>query len=113
MTPFEDLIQGLSFLMEVTLHVDSHQSCLLHFPLDEVAVQIDLDNNADRILLGAQLGRVTPGPYRLHIFTQAMRTNGTSTTPRGILSFSEKNDALVLYQFLNLSTLNREKLYQF
>lgn len=113
MNPFEDLIRELSFHMEVTLHPDSHQSCLITFPQDELAIQIDLDTNADKILVGTQLGRITPGPYRERIFTQAMKANGTSQTQRGILAFSEKNDTLVLFQFLNINQLNGEKLYGF
>lgn len=113
MTPFEDLIRELSFQMEVSLHPDAHQSCLISFPQDQLSIQIDLDTNADRILVGTQLGRITPGIYREKIFLQAMRINGISQMPRGILAFSEKNDSLVLYQFLNLNPLSGEKLYHF
>ncbi len=113
MNPFEDLIRELSSLLDVTLHPDSHQSCMIYFPPDEVSVQIDLDTNADKILIGSQLGRINPGPYREKMFLQAMRTNGLSVVPRGVLAFSEKNDTLVLFQYLNLSYLNGEKLFQF
>ena|ERR1700733_12304948 len=113
MDPFENLIRELGILMDVELHPDSHQSCLITFTQDGVAIQIDLDTHADRLLIGTQLGRITPGPYRERIFLQALRTNGTSQTPRGILAFSEKNDSLVLYQFLTLALLNGAKLHQF
>lgn len=113
MNPFETLIQELSLKMDVTLHPDSHLSCLINFPAEELLIQIDLDNNADRILVGSQLGRITPGPYRERIFTQALRVNGTSQIPRGILAFSEKNDTLILYQYLSIDKLNGDKLYHF
>lgn len=113
MNPFEELIRELSAKMDITLHPDSHQSCLIAFPQDELTIQIDLDTDADRILVGSQLGRITPGPYRERIFVQALRVNGASDTPRGILSFSEKNDTLILYQFLPLAKLNGEKIYHF
>lgn len=113
MMPFEDLIRELSFQMEVTLHPDTHQSCLIAFPQDNLSIQIDLDMNADHVIVGTQLGRITPGAFREKIFIQAMRANGTSLIPKGILAFSEKNDSLVLYQFLNLNYLNGEKLYNF
>ena len=47
--------------MEISLHVDAHQCCLITFPQDELAIQIDLDANADKILIGTQLGRITTG----------------------------------------------------
>lgn len=113
MTPFEDVIRELSMIMQVDLRPDSHQACLITFPEDELGVQIDLDTHADKIVVGTQLGRINPGSYREHIFRTAMRVNGTSETPRGVLAFSEKNDTLVLFQFLKLAGLNGEKLHDF
>ena len=113
MNPFEDVIHELSMLMEIPLQADAHQSCLITFPQDEIGVQVDLDTNADRLVVGTQLGRITPGPYRERIFLQAMRANGTANTPRGVLAFSEKNDTLVLFQFLSLTALTGEKLHNF
>ncbi|MFC2049057.1 CesT family type III secretion system chaperone [Chlamydiota bacterium] len=113
MNPFEDLIRELGAVMDIPLHVDNHQACLLTFREDELAIQIDLDTNADRILIGSQLGRITPGVYRERVFTQALRANGTASTPRGILAFSEKNDTLVLFQFLEIAWLTGEKLHEF
>jgi hypothetical protein len=110
-TPFEDLIHELSLVMEIPLHVDNHQSCLLMFQGNELAIQIDLDTNADRILLGSQLGRVTPGIYRERLFIQAMRANGVAQDVKGIFAFSEKNDTLVLFQFLKIAWLTGNKLY--
>jgi len=113
MNPFEELIRELSFHMEVNLYPDMHQSCLITFPQDELSIQIDLDANADQILVGTQLGRITPGPYRERVFTQTLKSNSRSQIPRGIFAFSEKNDALVLFQFLKIDKLNGEKLHAF
>lgn len=113
MTPFEDLIREMGNIMGIDLQPDSHFSCLLAFPADQLSVQIDLDSSGDQILVGTQLGNVPPGPYREQIFRQAMRVNGGSLTPRGILAFSEKNNTLVLFQFLSLASLTGEKLHVF
>jgi Tir chaperone protein (CesT) family len=113
MHPFEDLIHSLGVMMEIPLKADQHQSCLITFQENDLAIQIDLDVNGDRILIGSQLGRITPGTYRERIFAEALRVNGTVTSPKGILSFSEKNDTLVLFQFLNLAFLTGEKLHAF
>ena len=113
MNPFEDLMRQLSTRLEVPLQPDVHQAYRIHFPQEEITVQIDLDTDADKIIVGSQLGRITPGTYRERIFTQALRANGTSLSPRGILAFSEKNDTLVLFQFLKIEKLTGEKLHAF
>jgi hypothetical protein len=113
MTPFEALMRELGLIMDITLHPDAHQSCSIFFPQDDLRIQMDLNSDADQILVGTQLGRINPGPYRERIFLQALRVNGSSQTPRGILAFSEKNDTLVLFQFLTLAKLSGERLHHF
>lgn len=113
MNPFEDLIRQLALIMNCELHPDARQSCSLSFLPEELVIQIDLDSNADKILIGSQLGRLTPGAYRNKMFTQALRANGAAKLPCGILAFSEKNDTLILFQYLELATLTGEKLYHF
>lgn len=110
MTPFEDLIKELGQIMDLPLHPDNRQACVLFFSQDELRIQIDLDTNADRILIGTQLGRLNPGSYRKKILFQALRVNGGSLQPRGILAFSEKNETLVLFQFFPIATLTAQKL---
>lgn len=111
--PFENLIHELGKVMDVSLHPDTHQSCLIAFPAEDLSVQIDLDSDTEHILIGTQLGELPPGIYRENILSQALRVNGTSQSPRGILAFSEKNNALVLFQFLKIAFLNGEKLHDF
>ncbi|NGX61842.1 MAG: hypothetical protein K940chlam9_01331 [Chlamydiae bacterium] len=113
MQPFENLIRELGKVMGIELRPDSHQSCLIEFPQNEISIQIDLDFNADQILVGATLGRLTPGVFREQIFQQALLANGTGKTPRGTLAYSEKNDELILFQFLPLAFLTGEKFSEF
>ncbi|NGX53462.1 MAG: hypothetical protein K1000chlam4_00174 [Chlamydiae bacterium] len=112
MTPFETLISELGNEMEIPLKSDHHQSCLLNFG-NHLTVQIDLAADADQVLIGSELGKVTIGSYRESILKQALRVNGLSTTPRGILAYSEKNDSLILFQYFPLTTLNGKKLWEF
>lgn len=113
MNPFETLIQELGQAMGISLHPDTHESCLIHFSASKISIQIDLDTSAEQILIGTQLGILESGSYRESVFMQAMRVNGTSKLPRGILAFSEKNNSLVLFQFLKLAFFNGEKLHDF
>lgn len=113
MNPYEDLIHALGSLMGTTLNADQHQSCLIHYPDGQVSVQIDLDTNADQILIGSQLGEISVGAYREKVLLQAMRVNGCSLNPRGFLAYSEKNNTLVLYQFFPLAYLTATDLNHF
>lgn len=112
MTAYDDLLIQLSGFLGANLRADENQSCLLQFK-DDVAIQIDLDSNADMILVASTVGHLFPGRYRENVFAQAMRVNGLSRMPRGVLSFSEKKEVLVLFEFLYLATLNGEKLWNF
>lgn len=108
--PFEQIIRELGDRMGLNLKPDNHQSCNIVFE-DGANIQIDLHSSADKVLMGSQLERLTPGPYRERIFTQALKVNGAAKMPQGILAFSEKNDTLVLFQFITIATLNGEKLF--
>ena|ERR1700722_9178070 len=112
MTPFEELIRQLGEKLGTVLHVDPHQSCRLEFA-DNVIVQIDLDGSADRLLLGATLGNLTPGSYRENLLKQALIVNGLHAGRSGILAYSEKNDQLVLFSYLSLGTTTRDFLFEF
>ena len=112
MNPFEDLIKELGQKLGRTLLPDANQSCRLKVR-ENLYVQIDLDASGDKILIGSILGTLMQGSYRNAILKQALCVNGTSATPRGILAYSERKDALVLFQFLELAYTNSETLFQF
>jgi hypothetical protein len=109
MDPFEQLVRELSALLGIPLKPDHHQSCRLDFG-QGVTVQMDLDHTAERIILGSTLGRLNPGIYREQVLRQALRTNGLAKRPRGTLSYSERTDSLILFQFLTLSITTAESL---
>ena len=48
MTPFEDVIHELSAIMGINLRPDPHQACVINFPADDLAIQIDLDTNTEK-----------------------------------------------------------------
>ena len=113
MQPYEELIVALGEMIGTPLQADSRQSCRLEFPEDDVIAQIDLDVRGDRVLVGSQLSTLPPGIHREQVLLTAMHVNGLPRSPRGHLAYSERNDELVLYQFLDLATLDVEKLHNF
>lgn len=111
MSVYESLIKELGAKMGLNLRPDGNQSCCL--VLGNTQVQVDLDMNAEDILLGSILGTLMPGPYRDQLFRQALKVNGLTTTSRGVFAFTQKSDSLVLFQFLKMADLDGEKLLSF
>jgi len=112
MDPYENLIKELSDYLGIIITPDHRQSCLLRFPEHDIALQIDLDTNADQILIGCEIGNVPPGIYRERIFRTALRTNALTNTRIGTLAYSERKQTLILFKFLILNALTGEILYQ-
>ncbi len=110
---YEELLKELGGILGSNLAPDKNQSCLLHFPAQGINIQIDLDHDGEKLLIGTQVGIVPPGPYREKVFKQALIDNGSAHFSRGILAYSEKNHSLVLFQYLFLAGLNGMKLNQF
>lgn len=112
MTPFEDLISQLGAKLGVALHVDPHQSCKLEFA-DGSIVQIDLDNTAERVVIGSMLGNLMTGPFRENVLKQALIVNGIQKGKYGILAYSEKNDQLILFSYLPLAATTGDSIFDF
>lgn len=106
------MIKEFGLKIGVDLRPDANQSCRLDFGT-AAFVQIDLDATADQILIGSNLGRLNPGPYREQVLKQALRANYMSKKPRGTLGFSERNDTLILFQYFPLALLTADKLSSF
>lgn len=113
MQPYEELISKLGELLNTPLQADSRQACLIEFPGEGISAQIDLDTSGERILVGTMLGDIPPGNYREQILLQALHVNALPRAPRGTLAYSEKNDALILFQYFPLATTTPEKLCDF
>ena len=111
MNAYEQLLHDLGAILEIHLKPDPNQSCKLE--MNGVTFQIDLDSLSDDLLIGCNLGRIMPGPYREGLFKQALKVNGLTRIPRGNLAFTSKNDCLILFQFLSFGAINGENLYQF
>ncbi|MFN0064729.1 MAG: CesT family type III secretion system chaperone [Chlamydiales bacterium] len=113
MQPYEDLIQQLGAAIGVTLKADTRQSCLIEFPGDNVKLQVDLDSSGERVLVGTQLGELISGVRRESILMQGLKVNSLPRSRCGILAYSEKNNTLVLFQYLPLASIDGTKLHSF
>ena len=113
MDAFEHLIHDLGVAMNLSLSVDSHQSCRLHFPNHDLFVQLDLEADGETLLLGTELGVLEPGSFLNSFLKQALIMNGISKGEHGSLAYSEKKHTLILFAFLPLRTLSGTSLNTF
>lgn len=107
---YESLLQEWGNSVGIPLTINNKQTCRIEFEEEGVTMQIDLDPQGDQLVFGCILGVINPGSYRDSVFKAALRANGLSSSPRGILSYSDKLGALMLHEFMPIATADAEKL---
>ncbi len=113
MSLYEERIKDLGKLMGIPLISESKETCCIQFDEDKVTVQVDLDDSGERLLIGSVLGEISSGSYRNEIFKQALRVNGLSKAPRGILAYSDRLSSLILFDYLPFHSTDAQKLFNF
>ena len=106
---FEELLKELSPLVGFPLHLDAHQVCCL-WAGDTLKVQIE-QGKEGHILLAAFLFELGPGKFREEVFKEGLKANA-QFIPGGTLSFSSKNNQLVLYHLIPREMVNAPKVFE-
>jgi hypothetical protein len=98
MNPFERLIQDLSALLGVPLHVEKGGLCRL---ITGEALKVHLEHEPDlhRILVASFILEIPPGKFREDILKEALKNND-SLDRFGVLAYSEKNNSLAYFLYL-------------
>lgn len=107
---FGMLLQEVGTILNIKdLKADQNNSCLIKLK-SGLKIQIEMDRTGQFLLIGSDLGDLPAGPYRLNIFREALKANGSSPPLHGILAFSAKTQHLVLFSKLMASQLNGDKM---
>jgi hypothetical protein len=109
MNLFEELLKELSPLVGFPLHIDHHHVCCL-WAGDTLKVQIE-QNKEGHITLAAFLSELGPGKFREEVFKESLKANG-QFIPGGVLSFSSKNNQLVLHHFVLREIMNAQNVFE-
>jgi hypothetical protein len=113
MSQFEELIQKLGTILDISLQAEKETLCKMLF--DGVTVQIEHLSSTDEVLIISYLCEVPPGAFRIETLVKALRENG-SPHAFGSFSFLDKHSSLVLELHLP-SSITAEALsdhfYQF
>lgn len=78
---YDDLIREWGQLSGVAIVPGPRQTCRVHFPDSQVTLQIDLDRNGERILLGTNLGILNPGPLSKKSFFNSIKRQLSLRSP--------------------------------
>lgn len=110
MDRFQQLLWDLGELIELPLHIDKNSACKLL--LDEkLEVQLEMDSDGEKLLIGAFLGELPPGKFRENVLKDALKVNHL-IHPYSTLAFMEKTNTLILYQYLMANELSGETLVE-
>lgn len=107
---FGSILQDLGKLLKIEgLHEDDNRSCLIRLQTGQ-QVQLEIDRSGQFLVMGADLGLVPSGRYRLELFEAALKANGQPHPIHGILAYSSKNEHLVIFEKLPFIDLTGEKV---
>jgi len=107
---FGALLQEMGKILKLRdLQPDGNNSCLIRFP-NGTQVQLELDHSGTNLIIGCDLGLVTPGRYRENVFREALISNGLPYPRHGDFAYSRHSDHLVLTHTLPIKDLNGEKI---
>lgn len=108
MDRFEEILNDLGQLLGAALHPDRKGACKLNVN-DVLHVQIEWQQQKDRLLLGCMICEIPPGKFRENILKDAMKSNSPYPA-HGTLCYSEKNNKLCIFEFISLENLTGQKL---
>lgn len=108
MDKFAAVLADLASLIDVPLRPDHNRSCSLN--VNQVMhVQLQEEENKDRVLIGAFIGELPPGKFREILLKETLKEN--NLFPRiGTFAYSPRNNQLVFFTYARLSPLTGDLL---
>lgn len=97
MDNFATLLAEMGKLINIPLKPDKNLSCMIDYPKDKYAIQLEMEQGTDNLIYGANISKLPPGKYRQNLFEQALKANLLEVPRGGILAFSPKSDMLILF----------------
>ena len=107
---FGALLSELGKVLKIAnLHPDRNNSCLVQM-VNGQQFQLELDRTSEFVIVGTQLGAVTPGKYRESLFKEALKANDQPYPLHGILAYSTKTENLFLFMKIHVKDLTGDKI---
>jgi hypothetical protein len=108
MDKFAIVLADLSALIDVPLHPDHNRCCAL-FINNALHIQLQEEDNKDRLLLACFIGELPPGKFRENVLKETLKEN--NLFPRvGTFCYSPRNNQLAFFTYIPLPTLSGDLL---
>jgi len=111
MDRFEEIVKELGAIVNLPLHLDKQGRVRLNVN-QLFSVQLEFEPDKERILIASFLCEMPPGKFRENLFKECLKTNFFVPTI-GILGLSQRNNQLVLFDYLPIQKLTGQKLADF
>ena len=111
MDRFQEIIWDLGEEIDVPLHVDTNNSCQIVID-EKLSIQLEVEERNEKLLIAAYVSEVPPGRFRENVLKETLKINALPNR-LGTFGYIEKINMLVLFHFLPLETIKREKLADF
>ncbi len=108
---FQEILWDLGEIIELPLHVDKQHACTILFD-EKLPIQIEMDPYGNTLIIAAFVSELPPGSFRELVLKESLKANA-SYHSFGTFAYVEKNNMLVLHQFLLAKDLNGQKLAEF
>ncbi len=102
----DDLVKSLG------LNIEIKDSPSYTITLGGRAVQIEMDDEGEFVIVSALLGKVPSGMYRQNVLEQALKSNAYPPPHFGILGFDSSSENLVLHRRFPLSKMTKKTLIE-
>src|SRR5688572_26408203 len=100
---YETLLEELGEILKIKLKPD-HNTCLIEFK-EGVSIQLELDKQAENLLIVCDLGEIAVGRYRENLLREALKANGLPPPRNGILACSHNGLNVCMFEMLPIKNL--------
>ncbi|MCK4935179.1 MAG: CesT family type III secretion system chaperone [Simkaniaceae bacterium] len=109
MQRFEEILWDLGELIGEPLHIDENRVCKLL--IDEtLPIQLEMDMNQEMLMVGSFIVEIPAGKFRENVLKEGLKANNTRQYGEGILSYVERNNSLVMFDYLYAKSITGESL---
>ncbi|PCI94325.1 hypothetical protein COB11_04000 [Candidatus Aerophobetes bacterium] len=112
MTPFLEILYGLSHDTGLKLYPDQNEACKLVLE-NGIHVQLEMDPATDNLILGGIIAETPPGKFREKILKHALVANNQEFPNYGCLCYIHSTNSLALYDTLPSKNVDTEFLIDF
>ena len=109
---FDLLLEELSELFQTPLERDVKNACRIVVD-EKLVIQMELDEPKEHLMLGSVICTIPAGKFRENVLKEALKENNQPPPLHGVLSYVEKNNTLVLYEYHLISELKAAQLAEF